>query len=96
MDFQSRFSRNAYFTDTSVCDVADEFVVDGFSLVWVIMWTFNLHLEGGSMENYTVSKNWVGMPTTDIQLLQFKIQSYLQKRGLWMPVPQNPFRRKTI
>ena len=24
MDFQSRFSRNAYFTDTSVCDVADD------------------------------------------------------------------------
>ena len=24
MDFRSRFSRNAYFTDTSVCDVADE------------------------------------------------------------------------
>ena len=24
MDFQSRFSRNAHFTDTSVCDVADE------------------------------------------------------------------------
>ena len=24
VDFQSRFSRNAYFTDTSVCDVADE------------------------------------------------------------------------
>ena len=24
MDFQSRFSRNGYFTDTSVCDVADE------------------------------------------------------------------------
>ena len=24
VDFQSRFSRNAYFTGTSVCDVADD------------------------------------------------------------------------
>ena len=30
MDFQSRFSRNAYFTDTSVCDVADDILNQDF------------------------------------------------------------------
>ena len=31
------------------------------------------------------------MATTNIHLLQFKIQSHLQKRGLYMPVHQNSF-----
>ena len=34
------------------------------------------------MDNNMVSKIWVGMSTTNINLLQFKIQSHLQKRGL--------------
>ena len=38
------------------------------------------------MDNIIVSKIWVGMSTTNINLLQFKIQSHLQTRGLWMPV----------
>ena len=46
------------------------------------------------MDNNVASKIWVGMSTTNIHLLQFKIQSHLQKRGLWMPVHQNSFRRK--
>ena len=33
-----------------------------------------------------VSEIWVGMSANNIHLLQFKIQGYLQKRGLWMPV----------
>ena len=33
-----------------------------------------------------VSKIWVGMSTTDIHIRRFKIQSHLQKRGLWMLV----------
>ena len=34
-------------------------VVDGFYLVWVIMWTSNLHLEEWSMSNNMVSKRVV-------------------------------------
>ena len=35
-----------------------------------------------------VSKIWAGMSTTttNIHFLQFKIQSHLQKQGIWMPV----------
>ena len=31
------------------------------------------------MDNIMVSKIWVGMSTTNIHLLQFKIQSHLEK-----------------
>ena len=41
-----------------------------------------------------VSKIWAEMFTTDIHLLQFQIQSHLQKRGLWMLVHQM-FRTQT-
>ena len=43
-----------------------------------------------------VSKIWVRMSTTDIHLLQFKIQSHLQKRGLWMPVHWDSYQRETV
>ena len=45
------------------------------------------------MDNNMVSKIWVGMSATNIHLLQFKIQSHLQKRGLWMMVHQNSLRK---
>ena len=48
------------------------------------------------MDNNMVSKIWVGISTTNIYLLQLKIQSHLQKRVLWMPVHQNSFRKKKI
>ena len=48
---------------------------------------FNLHLEGWSMDKNMVSKIRIGMSSTNIHLFQFKIQSHLQKRWLWMPVP---------
>ena len=41
-----------------------------------------------------VVKIWIEMSTTNIQLLQFKIQSHLQKHELWMPVHQK-FRTHT-
>ena len=41
-----------------------KFVIDGFSLAWVIMQTFNLHLEEWSMNNNMVSKIWNGMSST--------------------------------
>ena len=46
------------------------------------------------MDNNMMSKIWVGMASTYIHSLQFKIQSNLHKRGLWMTVHQNSFRRK--
>ena len=42
------------------------------------MQTFNIRLEEWSMDNNMVSEIWVGMSTTYIHLLWFKIQSYLQ------------------
>ena len=44
--------------------------------------------------NNMVSKIWVIISTTNVHLLQFKIESNLQKRRLWMPVHQNLLRRK--
>ena len=41
-----------------------------------------------------VGKIWVEMSATNINLLQSKIQSHLEKRGLWMPVHQNSFWKK--
>ena len=38
------------------------------------------------MDINMMSKLWVGMSTTNIHLLLFQIQSYLQKRALWMSV----------
>ena len=49
-----------------------EFVIDGFSLVWVII-NFQFTLEERSMNNSMVCKIWVGMSTTNIHILQFKI-----------------------
>ena len=43
------------------------------------METFSFQLEEWSMDNNMVSKIWVGMSTINIHLLQFKIQSHLQK-----------------
>ena len=43
------------------------------------------------MDNNKVSKIWVRMSSTNIHLLQFKIQSHLQKRGLSMPVHLNSY-----
>ena len=43
-----------------------------------------------------VSKIWVEMSTANIHLLQFTIQSHLQKRRLWMPVHQNSFQRQNV
>ena len=40
-----------------------------------------------------MSKIWFGMSTNNILLLQ-KSQGHLQKRGLWMPMKQNSFRRR--
>ena len=37
MAFQSRFSRNAHFTDTSVCDVADDMSL--YMLSHIAAWT---------------------------------------------------------
>ena len=54
----------------------------------------NLRLEEWSVDNNMVRKIWFGMSITNIHLLQFKIKGHLQKRGLWMPVHQNSFRRK--
>ena len=34
-----------------------------------------------TMDNNVVSKIWVGMSTTNIHLLQFKIQSHLKKKN---------------
>ena len=34
------------------------------------------------MDNNMVSKIWIGMSATNIYLIQFKVQSHLQKRGL--------------
>ena len=42
-----------------------------------------------------VSKTLIGMSTTNIHLLPFKIQSHLQKRELNMQVHLNLYRRKT-
>ena len=67
------------------------YVVDSFSLVWVIMQTFNLNhvrLEEWSMDNNMVSKIWVGI--SNAHLLQFKVQSH-KKCGLWILVPQNSY-----
>ena len=41
-------------------------------------------------------KFWVGMSTTNINLLWLKVQSHLQKCGLGMPVNQNSYQRKNI
>ena len=41
-----------------------------------------------------VSKIWVGISTTNIHSLQFKIQSQLQKRVLCMPIHQNLIPKK--
>ena len=38
------------------------------------MYAFNLHLKEWSMDNNMVSKIWIGMSTTNFDLLQFKIQ----------------------
>ena len=43
-----------------------------------------------------ISKIWVGMSTTSIDLLQFKIQSHLQNRRLWMLVHHNSYPRNTF
>ena len=53
----------------------------------------NLHPEEWSMDKHMVSKIWVGMSTTNIHLLHFKIQSHLQKWELWILVPQNSFQK---
>ena len=58
----------------------------GFSLVWVML-SFILHLEKWAVNN-TVSKIWVGMSTTIVHLLEFKFQSHLQKRRLWISLHQ--------
>ena len=55
-----------------------KFVVGGFFLLWVIMWTFNLNLEGWSIDDNMVSKIWVGMSSTNTHLLLNKIQSHLK------------------
>ena len=47
------------------------------------------------MDNNMINKIWAGMVTTNIHLLQFKIQSNLEKRGVWMAVHQNSFQRKS-
>ena len=69
-------------------------VVAGSSLVCVIFYTFNLHLEEWAMKVIMVSKIWVGMSTNNIHLLQFKIQGHVQKWGLWMPVSHNSLQGK--
>ena len=54
--------------------------------------------------NYMVSKIWVGLSATNIHLLQFKIQSYLQKWDLsnihqnsfWKKKQQNKTKQKNI
>ena len=45
------------------------------SLWQVIMLTFNLHLEEWSMDSNIVSNIWLGMSTTSIHLLKFKISN---------------------
>ena len=82
------------FIDLQFCE-RYQFVVHGFSLVWIIMYTFNLHLEERSMDNNNGKQN-LSWNVYNIHLLQFKIQSHLQKCWLWMPVHQNSFQRKTV
>ena len=41
-----------------------------------VAYTFDLHLKVWSMNKNAVSEIWVGMFTTNIHLLQFKIQSH--------------------
>ena len=48
------------------------------------------------MDNNMVSKIYVEKSITNIHLLQFKIQRYMQKRELLMPVHQNSNQRKNI
>ena len=44
------------------------------------------------MNNNIVSKIWVGMASINIHLLQFEIQSHLQKNADFDPVHQNQYR----
>ena len=69
-------------------------VVDDFSLVCASILPFNLHLKEWSMDNNMVSKIWVEMWTDNIHLCQFKIQSHLQKREIWIQLHQYSFWRK--
>ena len=52
---------------------------DDFSLVWVIIYTFNLYHEEWSVGNNMVSKIWVGMSTTYIYLLPIQNLKSLAK-----------------
>ena len=73
-----------------------QFVVDSISLVQGNMLTCNLHLEEWSMSNNMVSKIWGRISASYIHLLQFKIQSHLQKHLLWIPVHQTSYHKKTF
>ena len=70
------------------CNIKHWFVVDGFSLVWVMMLIFSFCLEEWSMDDNMVSKIWVGMFTNNIHLLTFKIQSHMQRQRLNAGTPK--------
>ena len=61
--------------------------------LFVVSYYVNFQFAEWSMDSNMVSKIWGGMATANIHLLQFKIQSHLQKRGLGMPVNRNLYQR---
>ena len=85
MNISCRHSNSnfAHSFDLHCLMICEKYICRRWFLLCELWWRLSIYT---LKNNNMVSKIWVGMSTTTIHWLQFKIQSHLQKRRLWMRV----------